>query len=59
VVHQGCHQDAEDDGQGLAEFRGQDEGEQLGLVADFREGDDTRRDEEGFQGETPRPASER
>ncbi len=37
-----------DDGQRLLEARGQDEGEQLGLVADFGEGDDAGRDEKGF-----------
>ena len=48
MVGDGGKQDADDDGNGPAELGREDEGEQLGLVADFGEGDDARRDEKGF-----------
>src|SRR5512135_2987103 len=55
MVGQRRHQDPEDDRNGLAELGGQDEREQLGLVADLREGDDTGRNQEGFHERDPRP----
>jgi hypothetical protein len=39
MIGEGGHQNAQDDGNGLAEFGGQNEGQQLRLVADFGEGD--------------------
>jgi hypothetical protein len=49
MVHQRGDEDAEDDREGLAEFCGEDERQQLRLVADFGEGDDAGGDQEGFQ----------
>ena len=48
MVHDGRSQDAEDDRHRFLEARCEDEGEELGLVADFSKGDDAGRDEEGF-----------
>jgi len=48
VVGERRHQDTEDDRQRPAIARGQHEGEQLRLVADFGDGDDAGRDEKGF-----------
>ena len=42
-------EDAEHDGKGLAEARGQQQREQLGLVADLGQRDDAGGDEQGFQ----------
>ena len=50
MVGQGGHQDACNDGPGLAKTRGQNEREQLRLVAHFGEGDDTCGDEKSFHG---------
>ena len=41
MVHDGRCQNAEDDRDGFLETCGEDEGEKLGLVADFSEGDDS------------------
>jgi hypothetical protein len=43
MIDQGGNQYASNDGDGLLKASGQDEGKKLGLVADFREGDDTNR----------------
>ena len=50
VVEQSGHQNARHDGQRLFEAGGQNEGQQLGLVANFSEGDHTGRDEQRFHG---------
>ena len=50
MVEQGGDEDAGDDRQRLAEARGENEGEQLGLVADLCDGDRTGRNEESFHG---------
>jgi hypothetical protein len=50
VIGECRDEDAQDDGRRLPKFRGEDEGEELGVVADFGEGDDAGRDEEGFHG---------
>ncbi len=55
-----CHrrgEDACDDGKRRAETNGEDESEQLRLVADFSDGHGTERDEEGFQEMTPLPGA--
>jgi hypothetical protein len=59
VVDQGRREDAEDDRDGLAELGSEDEGQELGLVAYFSQGDDAGRDQEGFQLGAPRPARRR
>lgn len=41
VVDEGGHQDAQEDGQRLLEARRQNEGQQLRLVANLRQGDHT------------------
>ena len=48
MIGQGGEQDAQADRQRLAESRGQQEGQQLGLVADFGQGNEAGRDEECF-----------
>ena len=48
VVCKGRNQDARDNWRRLSEACGEDEREQLGLVADIGGGDDPGRDEEGF-----------
>ena len=48
MIHDGGAQDAGDDGPRLLEASGQDEGEELGFVANLGESDDTSRDEECF-----------
>ena len=48
-------EDAEHDGHGLAEARGQQQREQLGLVADLGERDHACRNEQGFQSERSVP----
>ena len=48
VVDQGGDQDAGNDREGLAETRGQNDGQQLRLVAHLAERDDAGGDEEGF-----------
>ncbi|MNL61081.1 hypothetical protein D3C87_1849570 [compost metagenome] len=52
MVGQSGDHDAEDNWPGLAKARGQQQGEQLGLVADFGQGNDQGRDEQGFQHQT-------
>ena len=59
VVHDGRGEDAGDDRPGPAETRGEDEGEQLGLVADLGERDHAGREEEGFQCRAPRKMQRR
>jgi len=54
VVDQRGQQDAEDDGQRLLEACGEDEGEQLRLVADFGQRDDACGDQESFHEESVR-----
>ena len=58
MVHQGGDEDPHHDGQRFLETRRQQEGEQLGLVADFGQGDDAGGDEEGFHSGWP-PRGER
>ena len=53
VVGEGRDQDAEDDRQRLAEARGEDEGQQLRLVADLGDGDGTGGGEESGHGRHP------
>jgi hypothetical protein len=48
VVEQGGGQDAGDDGPGLAKARRQQQGQQLGLVADLGQCDDAGTDQQGF-----------
>ena len=48
MVDERGRQNAQHDGHGLLEAGGQDEGQQLGLVADFGQRDDAGGDEEGF-----------
>jgi hypothetical protein len=48
VVGNGGDEDTGNDRQRTAEPGGEDKCEQLGFVADFCEGDDAGRDEEGF-----------
>jgi hypothetical protein len=48
MIDDGRAKDAGDDGEWFFESRRENEGEQLGLVTDFREGDYPRRDEERF-----------
>ena len=48
MVGDGGDEDARDDGPGRAETRGQQQRQQLCLVADFGERDDASGDEEGF-----------
>ncbi|MPN20554.1 hypothetical protein SDC9_167933 [bioreactor metagenome] len=48
AVEHGGDEDAGDDRPGALEAGGRDEGEQLGFVADFSEGDDAGGDEKGF-----------
>ena len=55
VVKQRGDEYAEDDRPGPFVARGQQQGQQLGFVTDFRQGDHARRDEEGFQSDSPRP----
>ena len=43
------HEDTGDDGPGLAQSRGENEGKQLSLVADFGNGNQQGGSEEGFQ----------
>ena len=54
MVEQRGDQNTQHDGHGAPEARGEDEGEQLGLVADFSQRDEAGGDEEGFH-EIPRP----
>ena len=48
VIHDGRRQDAQDDWDGLLESCGENEGEELSLVANFSKGDNSDRDEERF-----------
>ena len=48
MIYYGRSQNAKDDRDGFLEARGENEREKLGLVANFSEGDDSGRDEEGF-----------
>ncbi len=48
MVGDRSHQNADNDRYGFAELGRKDEGKQLGFVADFGEGNNTRRDQEGF-----------
>jgi len=48
MVDDGCAQGASDDGQGSLESRCKNEREELSLIADFSEGDDSGRNEERF-----------
>jgi hypothetical protein len=50
MVEEGGDKDAGNDGAGFAQARGQDEGEQLRLVADLRQRDEDGRRQEGFHG---------
>jgi len=52
VIGEGRDQNAQDYGQPLTKLRGEDESEQLRLVADLGEGDDAGGDEEGFHGDS-------
>ena len=49
--------DAQTDRQGFLETGGENQGQQLGLVAHFGEGDQSGRDEEGFHGTSGGPAA--
>ena len=51
VVSQGRDQDAEDDRPRALVAGGEEERQELSLVADFGEGDDTGGDQEGFHGD--------
>ena len=53
VVGDGGHENAEHDRQRAAKARGEQKGEQLGLVADFGEGDDAGGNEEGVHSDGP------
>jgi hypothetical protein len=53
MVRERGDEDAENDRKRLAKARRENEGQELGLVADFREGDDAGRDEKRFQDGTP------
>src|SRR5690606_10027847 len=55
VVGDRCDQDAQHDRPGLAELCGEDEGQQLRLVADFCQRDDASGNEKGFQSRAPWP----
>jgi hypothetical protein len=48
MVEHGRHEDAQDDRHRPAKTRREQQREQLGLVADFAEGDDASGDEKGF-----------
>ena len=50
MIEQGCRQDAEDDRQRPLEARRQQQCQQLGLVANFTDGDGQGGYEEGFHG---------